>query len=405
MQDDVLRQIADLLGREPRLPAYWKDGVKMPDGDEQSRVIVRSFNGDKAAEAAFPLPLLADGLHTLTVNGERFRVMFKTLAAGGHIAVAQSIEVRDEAAADSALWAVLPFLILLPVLLLLIMNIVRKMLRPITSLAEEIDLREGRELYPMPEEHLPVEVRPFIVAINSLLRRVEHSMDEQRRFIADAAHELRSPLTALSLQAERLAAVGMPAAAQERLAILRRGIERGRKLLEQLLAFSKAQLTQEPTARPVFVSHIYRQVLEELMPLAEAKGIDLGVEGDKDAALCANESDLLILVRNLVDNAVRYTPEGGRIDLSAAVSGEGALLEVKDSGPGIPVSERERVFDPFYRIPGNGENGSGLGLAIVRSIADRLGAKIDLDFVRETPPRGLKVTALFPRATLEAAQK
>ena len=182
-------------------------------------------------------------------------------------------------------------------------------------------------------------------------------------------------------------------------------LERGRKLLEQLLAFSKAQLTQEPTCRPVFVSHIYRQVLEELMPLAEAKGIDLGVEGDKDAALCVNESDLLILVRNLVDNAVRYTPEGGRIDLSAAVSGEGALLEVKDSGPGIPVSERERVFDPFYRIPGNGENGSGLGLAIVRSIADRLGAKIDLDFVRETPPRGLKVTALFPRATLEAAQK
>ncbi len=396
LQDDVLRQIADLLGREPSLPSYWQGGTKMPDNDEQSRVIVRAFNGDKTAEKAFPLPSLPDGLHTLAVNNEGFRVMFKTLPGGGRIAVAQSVALRNEAARDSALRAVMPFLILLPVLLLLVANIVRKMFKPITSLSGEIDLREGRELYPVSEEHLPVEIRPFIVAINRLLGRVERVMGEQRRFIADAAHELRSPMTALSLQAERLSGAEMSAAARERLFVLRRGIERGRKLLEQLLAFSRAQLTPEQHAYPISVPHIYRLVLEELMPFAEAKRIDIGMESGDDVSLCVNESDLLILVGNLVDNAVRYTPERGRIDLSVTKDGGKILLEVRDSGPGIPVSERERVFAPFYRIPGSGESGSGLGLSIVKSIADRWGAKVHLDFAREAPPYGLKVIVLIP---------
>ncbi|CAD6562449.1 Swarming motility regulation sensor protein RssA [Paraburkholderia kirstenboschensis] len=312
--------------------------------------------------------------------------------------MAQESGFRNEIARDGALRTVMPFLVLVPVLLLIVADLVRKMFRPIAALSQEIDQRAEQELHPVEDRHLPVEVRPFAVAINRLLARVGQSMESQRRFVADAAHELRSPLTALSLQAERLAEAEMSGLARGRLTVLRQGIERGRSLLDQLLTLASAQSAADSPKSPVSVQRIYRRVLEDLMPLAEAKHIDIGVEGMEDAEVWVSELDMIAVVKNLVDNAIRYTAEGGRVDLSVCVSDGKAALRIRDNGPGIPLTERERVFDPFYRTLGSDQIGSGLGLSIVQTIANRVGAEIRLDFSDLEKLTGLDVTVLFPTA-------
>lgn len=403
LQDDTLRQVAALFDRQHLPLTHLGDDGRAKDSDEESRVIVQYLadgskvagNGD--AEGALPLPLtLPDGLHTLDVSGEPFRVLVKTTASGERIAVAQETGVRDEIARYSALRTLMPFLILVPILLLIVADLVRKMFRPIAALSTEIDLRAEQELHPVEENHLPVEVRPFVVAINRLLTRVAQSMDAQRRFVADAAHELRSPLTAMSLQAERLAEAEMSDLARDRLATLQHGIERGRNLLDQLLTLAKAQATPDLPKSPVSVQGIYRRVLEDLLPLAEAKHIDIGVEGEQDAKVLVSELDLTAVVKNLVDNAIRYTPDGGRVDLSVSINDGTAMLQIKDSGPGIPTGERDRVFDPFYRTLGSDQAGSGLGLSIVKAISDRIRAEVRLAYSDETKQSGLCVSVVIP---------
>ena len=405
LQDDTLRQVAALFGRGHLPLADLGDDGRAKGSDEESRITVQYLadNGKALVKGdvgvSLPLPTtLPDGLHTLMVGSEPFRVLVKTTASGERIAVAQETDARDEIARDSAWHTLMPLLILVPVLLLIVADLVRKMFRPIVALSTEIDQRAERELHPVDEDHLPVEVRPFIVAINRLLTRVAQSMDVQRRFVADAAHELRSPLAAISLQAERLAEAEMSAQARERLATLQRGIERGRNLLDQLLTLAKVQATPELPKSPISVQLIYRRILEDLLPLAEAKHIDIGVEGEQDAQVWVSEWDLLAVVKNLVDNAIRYTPQGGRVDLAVTMLEEGAVLSVQDNGPGIPLTERERVFDPFYRSLGNDQIGAGLGMSIVKAIADRIGAEIQLDFSDAIKGSGLCVRILVPLA-------
>jgi len=397
MQDDTLRQVAVLFDRQQMSLRY--PASREVDGDnEESRVIVQYLaDGSKAIgndDTLIPLPFpttLADGLSTLKVTGEDFRVLVRTTARGERIVVAQETGVRNKEARESAWRSLLPFLILFPVLLLAVSDLVRKLFRPIAALSADIDRRDEQALHPIDEHHLPTEIRPFVVAINRLLARVAQSMENQRRFVADAAHELRSPMTALSLQAERLAATEMPALARERLLPLSQGIERGRNLIDQLLTLAAAQSSSNRPQTAVSVHDIYRRVLEDLLPLAERKHIDIGVESIEDVHVFINEMDLLILIRNLVDNAIRYTPHGGRIDLAVERVQETAILLIKDSGPGIPSEEHTRVFDPFYRSLGTNEAGSGLGLSIVKAIADRTGAEVRLGFCDPERKRGLCV--------------
>ena len=217
-------------------------------------------------------------------------------------------------------------------------------------------------------------------------------MDSQRRFVADAAHELRSPMTALALQADRLAATDLSPMSRERFEPLSRGIQRGRTLIDQLLSLAAAQSASERVQTSLSVHAVYRQVLEDLLPLAERKQIDIGVESTQDVQVMFNAMDLFTLVKNLVDNAIRYTPPGGRIDLSVAVMADTIQLQIKDSGPGISVEEQARVFDPFYRSLGTDEAGSGLGLSIVKAITDRTGAQVQLSFTDAEEQRGLCVS-------------
>lgn len=397
-QDATLRQVAMLFDRQ-HMTLRYPQGTALVGDDEESRVIVQYLGDGQhatgATDEALPLPFpttLADGLSTVEVASEAFRVLVHTTAQGERIAVAQEQDARDKDARESAWRSLLPFLVLFPVLLLVVGDLVRKLFRPIGVLAAEIDQRAEQALHPIDEQHLPTEVRPFVVAINRLLARVAQSMDSQRRFVADAAHELRSPMTALSLQADRLAATDLSALSRERFEPLYRGIERGRKLIDQLLSLAAAQSTAERATTPLSVHDVYRQVLEDLLPLADLKQIDIGVESAEDVRVVFNAMDLFTLVKNLVDNAIRYTPPGGRIDLSVALMPGAVQLQVKDSGPGIPAQERERVFDPFYRSLGTDEAGSGLGLSIVKAIAERTGARVQLSFSDTLEQRGLCVT-------------
>ncbi|MDE2369199.1 MAG: two-component sensor histidine kinase [Burkholderiales bacterium] len=406
LQDDMLREVAQLIARQGLAAGPAPADQRLDDGHEESLVIVQRL-GERATAAASgvdaggPLPLpakLADGLQTLNLDRETFRVLVGTNAAGERYAVAQESGFRDEIARASALRTLLPFGILVPILLLIVADLVRKMFRPISALSQEIDRRADQALHPVDERHLPIEVRPFAVAINRLLDRVAHSMDVQRRFVADAAHELRSPLTALSLQAERLADAPMSGAARERLAALRQGIARAANLLDQLLGLTRAEAAAALPPAPLSVQAVYRRVLEDLMPLAQAKGIDVGVESAQDARVWVNEIDLMAIVKNLVDNAIRYTPAGGRVDLAVAAAPAAVLLRIRDSGPGIPAAERERVFDPFYRLLGSEQIGSGLGLSIVKTVAERIGATIRLRDADEAKSRGLCVEVSIPAA-------
>ncbi|MDN5843549.1 MAG: ATP-binding protein [Alcaligenaceae bacterium] len=407
-QDDVLHQVSDLMGRIQASAPIALQKLELQDQDQDSSLFVQVLSPRPTAQGGAPdspvriPPSLADGLHTLDTADKNFRVLVQTLPAGERIVIAQDTDLRDTIAISDALRTLTPFLILVPILLIVIADLVRRVFQPTRALSEAVDARPETDLRPITDANLPREIRPFVHAINRLLSRVTESMDTQRRFIADAAHELRSPAAALALQAERLGNAEMSPVARDRLQALRRGMDRHQHLLAQLLALVRAQASVDDPGTPATrIQNVFHLVLETTLPLAEAKHIDIGVTGAENPEVPATELDLMMLIRNLVDNAIRYTPEGGRVDLSARIAPNAIILSVSDTGPGVPVSERERIFEPFYRVLGSGQTGSGLGLSIVAAIARKLQARIDL---RDTDPAsqsGLCITVTIP---LEAGQ-
>ena len=406
LQDDQLRQVAALLN-DHRLsadpPVASRHGA---DSDPEFRVIVQALPQPGASPAApapgmLRLPAnLTDGIQTVVVNDVSWRLLVRSVDAGGRVAVGQQTAVRDEIARDSAVRTLMPFLILIPILLVLVGYLIRQIFKPLKRLASEIDHRSEQDVREVHDAGLPTEIKPFVVAINRLLSRVAQSVAAQRRFVADAAHELRSPLTALSLQAESLAGAAMSEEAKVRLKKLGAGLQRTRLLLDQLLAMARAQQPAAPVATVIAVQDAFRSVLEDLLPLAEARHIDVGVVGENGATLTMAEVDLKTLLKNLVENAICHSPPGGRVDLSVEATPKHVIVRVDDNGPGIAAHEREKVFSPFYRVLGNDELGSGLGLSIVKAIADRVGASIDLAAIApsQTAP-GLRVTVTFPVST------
>lgn len=401
LQDSILYQIAGVFSQQPITGVRV---LRLRDRDDDAQVLVWSLQPDrpnlhvrKDGLDALTLPNdLETGRFTLTLGQETYRIVVPKTAGGPRIAVAQETHFRDKIATRSAFRTVMPFLAFVPILALIVIWLVRSMFRPIAALSASIDQRDDQDLHPIGDHQLPTEVRPFARAIDRLLGRVGQSMEAQRRFVADAAHELRSPMTALSLQAERLTQTDLPPEARTRLAELRAGIERVRKLLNQLLALARAQSPAAHASTLVSIQQTFRHALEDLMPLAEDRHIDIGLEGTQDTRIRINELELITLVKNLLDNAIRYTPDGGRVDLAVTQDAKSVTLHVSDTGPGIAPTERERVFDPFYRILGSGQTGSGLGLAIVRTIVHRLGADIALDFTDPASRHGLHVSVRFP---------
>jgi len=401
MQDNQLRQTGYLISRLDAVPSSPLARERAGDVDFDARVVVRFLRTEGGQPAPKPArapefsSLLSDGLQTVSVGREQWRVFVRTNAKGVRVAVGQQTTVRDAAARASAVRTLMPILFLVPVLVLLVWVLVRQMFQPLKTLAGELGRRPQHDLGQMSETGLPSEVWPFVMEINELLARMGRAMALQRRFIADAAHELRSPLTAMSLQAERLGAADMPEEARVRLGALIAGLRRTRVLLDQLLTLARTQEPSIAAKSDVSLEQMIKEVLEDLVPLAEQKNIDLGVIGDVNATVHAPPVDLRVMIKNLVDNAIRYTPQGGRVDITVRREPGSVSLQIDDTGPGIAREERERVFDPFYRVLGNGEIGSGLGLAITGTVAANIGATIELGDACPSKP-GLRALVRFP---------
>nr|WP_320131186.1 ATP-binding protein [uncultured Holophaga sp.] len=395
LQADILRQVAVLASTHP--PQVLILGTDATGGrvrDPDTRFIIQILPGTSAGQGLPLPPTMGEGLHHFRYHKKDYRVVVRPLPDGRRLAVAQDLRMRDEMVLANALNSLLPLLVLIPVLLVVALQLVRRTIAPVTRLAEEVDRRSESDLRALPEQPLVSEIQPFVTALNRLLERVGQSMAMQRRFVADSAHELRTPLTAFSLQVQRLEATEMSGEARERLGFLREGIERLRRLLDQLLGLARAQGAELSGCRWVSVQELYRRVLEDLMPLAEARGQDLGLVEGADVRVLADESALGICVKNLVDNAIRYTPEGGRIDLAVQeLTGEIHLV-VEDNGPGIPLTERERVLDPFYRVLGSEQPGSGLGLSIASTLVARMGGRLELGETSRFPS-GLRAALIL----------
>lgn len=333
------------------------------------------------------------GLSTLQARDGAWRV-FTTRLRGQTIQVAQPMSVRNELAAEAALRTLMPFFFLLPVLGVLIWVIVGRGLAPLARITHAVTVRTPAALHPLSEQRAPEEVQPLVHALNDLLARLKSTMDAQRVFIADAAHELRTPLAALQLQVQLVKRATDARERAETLAELEQGLQRAIHAVQQLLTLAR----QEPGAierlfAPVKLGELVRLVVAEHVRLAEARQIDLGVSSVDDKVLVQGDADALrILIANLVENAIRYTPAGGKVDVSVGIDEGRPFAEVADTGPGIPPEDRERVFDRFYRRAGAEESGTGLGLAIVKAIAERHGAIVTLD---EARGGGLRVCVKF----------
>jgi len=342
-----------------------------------------------------PLPYAADGgFSTIDWRGEPWRV-FNLKTSDRLIQVAQSESENRQTADEIALHLLTPLLVLLPALALLIWFGIGRGLQPLRDIAQAVEKRAPDSLQPIPDRDLPHEVGALVTALNGLLHRLDEALAAQRQFTADAAHELRSPLTALSLQAQVAERAAEPEKRAAALTTLRHGITRASHLVQQLLTLARLdpEAVQHPLV-PLRLDELARTVVGDQVPLAADKSVDLGIITAEPALVSGDEECLQILLRNLIDNAVRYTPAGGRVDVSVLGEGNAVRLVVSDDGPGIPEAERTRVFDRFYRGLGTAEPGSGLGLAIVRRIADRHGAAIRL--ADAEAGRGLKVTVRFP---------
>ena len=380
--DYHLRQTALILRDEP---VEYSVAAQLPANDAAYDFVVQVWTLDGVrVYLSRPHSVLPNvttlGFSTVTTPEGVWRV-YGAQAMTKVIQVAQPMRVRKQQAADLALKTLRPFALLLPVLGFLIWIAVGRALQPLQRLTTLVKARRVDALDPLPNERLPDEVRPLVEALNDLLVRLGVALDRERAFMADAAHELRTPLTALHLQMGTLSRAANEAERDDAMGKLSAGMQRAIRLVEQMLSLARREPRVEAIRVPVPLADIARDVVAELVPLADAKQIDLGISNSQPAVVMGDPDALRTLTRNLVDNAVRYTPAGGRVDVSVENGGDGGqtLLKVVDNGPGIPPEERSRVLDRFYRRPGTSPPGSGLGMAIVKAIADTHGATLELD--------------------------
>ncbi len=313
------------------------------------------------------------------------------------IQVAQPLSVRARLAADTAQRILLPTAALIVLLGGVTWSVIGHGLRPLERVRRAIAARAPDSLAPLDARGLPEELTPLIAALNGLLDRLQRALDAQRRFIADAAHELRTPLAALAIQVDNLRRASDEAERRGSVASLEAGIQRAAHLARQLLTLARLEPEGAAGERgEVELRTLVEAAIAELAPLALGKGLDLGAVGLDAVRLHGDAESLRTLVVNLIDNAIRYTPAGGTVDVGLEAQTERAVLLVRDTGPGIPPAEHARVFERFYRCEGVDAPGTGLGLAIVAAIAERHGATIELG--EGAHGRGLAVRVGFPRA-------
>ena len=354
----------------------------------------------RSTRSALP-PLAVLGFSDVEAHGNRYRV-YTLQTALQTVQIAQNLSARTARARSLALRAVLPFALLTPLLMLAVGWIISRSLAPIERARRQVARRAADDLSPLANDGLPDEVRPLVDELNLLFGRVRGAFDAQKNFVADAAHELRSPLTALKLQAQALRRLDAdPAARQAGVARLNQGIDRAIRLVEQLLLLAREEASADEaapgSAGRADLQQVVQLAVADVLAQASAKQIDLGLAdppGPAPLDVAGQAEALRILLRNLLDNAIKYTPAGGQVDVSLQRQNGQPALTVEDSGPGIAEPDQARVFDRFYRASeGAQETGSGLGLAIVKVIAERHGATLTLG--RSERLGGLKAEVRF----------
>ena len=324
------------------------------------------------------------------------------------VQVAETLDKRAQLTTEIARGVMLSQFAILPLAVLLVWFALLRGFRPLNELQRRIRQRASDDLSPLDERLAPEEVSPLVVAINELLARLDRSIAAQKHFLADAAHQLKTPLAGLRTQAElaerEVDAGGDSKSIKRSLHQIARSSQRAAHMVNQLLSMARAEDSEQARRLQSFnLAALATETVRDFVPRAMELGIDLGYEGPergKDSELRLTGQPVLVreLIRNLVDNALQYTPRGGTVTvrLLADPFGQVLVLQVEDNGPGIPESERELVFQPFYRALGTGVDGSGLGLAIVREIAERHDASVSIEptHPRSQPP-GARITVRF----------
>ena len=353
------------------------------------------------------------------MQGQAVRVAYLWLPlAGGTdamqplVQVAETLEKRSQLATEIARGVMLSQFAILPLAVLLVWFALLRGFRPLNALQLRIRQRASDDLSPIDERLAPEEVSPLVGAINDLLARLDRSIAAQKHFLADAAHQLKTPLAGLRTQAElaqrEVDAGGDARAAKRSLQQIARSSQRAAHLVNQLLSMARAEDREQALRATVFnLAALATETVRDFVPRALEAGVDLGYEGPEaksDAAPRLRGQPVLVreLIRNLVDNALQYTPRGGTVTLRLSAGGRSpeAVLQVEDDGPGIAEAERELVFQPFYRAIDNEVEGSGLGLAIVREIAQQHGGSVVIDSAHPGQvPAGTCVTVRLPLHT------
>ncbi|MDM0026989.1 sensor histidine kinase [Variovorax saccharolyticus] len=405
--DDQMRLVADSHATHHRPPAL--DATTRDDALHRGSFVVQVWSADGASLLASSWPGLVlplqegsgfSDVHLGSGSDDAWRVY--TAKAGSQadaprVQVVQNDGFRRQRIVRRALFESLPILLMLPVSLLILLLIVSAASRSLRAVARDVAAQEEGEMVEVAVARVPEEIAPLVSAYNSLLGRLRKALSTQRRFMQDAAHELRTPMAAIGLQIENLRAHVPAGDAVERFAQLESGVRRAQHLIEQLLRLSRQDAPAAAASGPVDVAMLLRDSVGQLMVLADQRRIDVGFEGPTVALVCAPPADLRSLFDNLIDNAVRYAREGGVVDVRLHEVDGQPVVDVLDDGPGIPPDQLQRVFDRFFRAAGAAPGGSGLGLAIAQAAALRNGLRIEL--ANRADARGLRARVILPRSS------
>jgi signal transduction histidine kinase len=384
--DDQMQQLAEALAHNQGVRPAQQNAERV---HKWGAYVVQTYDGEaKLQVTSWPelrVPLLAGkGFHDVAQDSRRWRVYTLPAARPGDqsVQVLQSVSFRSKLAAERAGSAVAPLLLMLPLSMLVLWGVARAMSRALVDIGRQAAQQDEHNISELSVAHVPQELTPLVSSFNSLLRRLRDAFATQRRFVQDAAHELRTPIAAIGLQVENMRNDMNCPAAEQRFAQLEAGVRRAQRLVDQLFRLSKQEAAGADGPAIVDLRMQLRESMNTLIGLADQRNLDLGFVASEQAngpiTLNCAAGDLRSLLDNLIENALRYTPEGGVVDVRLVQEQGHIAVEVVDTGPGIPQEMLPRVFDRFFRVPGNGTRGSGLGLAIAQAAAQRCGLSLTL---------------------------
>ncbi|MBO9641893.1 MAG: two-component sensor histidine kinase [Pseudacidovorax sp.] len=382
--DGQMVQLGDSVARfgQPAAPTVQLDKGAIDRGsyviqvlEPGGRLAVTTWDG---VPAGTPLP---PGLHDVQAGGRAWRLYAVAGTGGRTIHVLQSKDFRSGLAVDRASAAAAPILVLLPLLMLVMLGVARAISRSLRTISQQAADQDAHNIQALSMDPVPDEIRPLVASFNGLLARLRDSFAAQRRFVQDAAHELRTPIAAVNVQLQNLRDELAGSAGTRQLAQLEAGLQRAQRLVDQLLRMSRQEGAPTEAAQSVNVAAQVRESIHGLIAVADRREIDLGLVAQNEArglTLECTPGDLRSALDNLIENAVRYTPEGGVVDVHLQSVQGCVVIEVVDTGPGIPPEYLARVFDRFFRVPDGSAEGSGLGLAIAQAAAARCGLELSL---------------------------